>query len=64
MFRQLIVGKAHDDEENGQESESAKLDGLATNCIDCGNCDPVSRNSAGKNDDQVSNCGVQEELVG
>jgi hypothetical protein len=59
----VVVGKTHDDEEDSQDSEAGKLKGLATNGIDCGHREPVSRHGTGENNDQVADGGVVEVFV-
>ena len=44
MLGQLVVGKAHNDEDDGQDSEAAELNRLASNGIDGCNCNPISGN--------------------
>jgi hypothetical protein len=60
---QVEVGETHDSEQDGQDDETAELDGLAANGVNGSNRDPVSRDGTGQNDNQVTNGGVVEELV-
>lgn len=59
----MLVSETHDDEENGQDSKTAQLNSLAADSINSSNRDPVSRNSTGKNDNDVADSGVVQELV-
>ena len=36
MAREVVVGEANDDEENGENGETHELDGLAAEGVDCG----------------------------
>lgn len=62
-FAQLVISETDDDEDNGQNSETHKLNGLATDGIDSSNCNPVARDGAGTGDDQVANCSVVKDFV-
>lgn len=59
----MVVGKTHDDEENGQDSKASQLKGLATDGIDSGHREPVTRDGSSEHDDQVAHGGVVEVLV-
>lgn len=50
---EVVVGEAHDAEDDGEDDEAADLDGLATDGVDEGYGYPVSRYGAGADDDQV-----------
>jgi hypothetical protein len=59
----VVVSKADDDENDGQKDETHKLDGLAADSIDGGHGDPVARNGASANNDQITNGRVAENVV-
>lgn len=59
----VVVGETHDDEEDGQDGKATKLDRLAAEDVNSGNGNPVSRNGAGEDDDDVSNGGVVQVTV-
>lgn len=62
-FGELVVGEADDAEEDGQDGEAHQLDWLAANGVYGCNCDPVSWNGTGADDDQVTDSGVAENVV-
>lgn len=59
----FLVRETHDDEENGQDAETTKLDSLAANGIDGSDRNPVSGNGTSKDDDDVTHGSVVEVLV-
>lgn len=59
----MVVGKAHDDKENGQDDKASHLDGLATESVDCGDRYPVAGDGTGQYDDQVAHGSVVQKLV-
>lgn len=64
VLSEFVVAEAHGDEEDGEDDETAELDGLTADSIDSRNCDPVARNGTSKNDDQVADGRVVENFVG
>lgn len=60
---QLVVGETHDDEEDGQDSEATKLDGLTAQSINGSDRNPVSRDGTSEDNDNVTNGGVVQVLV-
>ncbi len=61
---ELVVGETHGDEEDGQDTETHELDGLAADGVDGGDRDPVAGDGTSEDDDQVTDGGVVQELVG
>lgn len=59
----LVVSKAHDNEEDGEDDETSHLDRLAAESINGGNRDPVARDGTSQDDDDVADSGVVEKLV-
>lgn len=60
---QLVVGETHNNEEDGQDSEATKLDGLTAQSINGSNGNPVSRDGTSEDNDNVTNSGVVQVLV-
>lgn len=60
---EVMVSKAHDNEENGKNDETSHLDGLATESINGGHRNPVAGNGTSTDDDDVADSSVVEELV-
>ena len=54
----MVVGEAHDDEEDGEDDESAHLNGLPAEGVKSGDRDPIPGDRTGKNDDHVTDSGV------
>jgi hypothetical protein len=50
-------------EENSKNAEAAKLNSLATEGINSSDGNPVARDSTSKDDDDVADSGVVQELV-
>lgn len=46
-----------------QDEEPSELNGLAADCVDCGDCNPVTGDGSCENNDQVADSSVQELLV-
>lgn len=61
--RKFVVCEAHDAEDDGENDEATNLDGFATNGIDESNSNPVSWNSTGADDDQVTDGDVVQDMV-
>lgn len=61
--REVLVGEAHDHEEDGEDAEAHELDRLAADDVDGKDGDPVTRDGAGKDDDHVADGGIVEDLV-
>lgn len=59
----LLVCKAHDDEQDGEHSEPARLDRLSSNAIDGEHADVRSRDLAGNSEDEVTDADVADVLV-
>lgn len=59
----VLVRETHDDEENGQDAETTKLDSLATDGIDGSDGNPVSGNGTSKDNNDVTDGSVVEVLV-
>jgi len=60
---EVVVGEANDDEENGKHGETHKLDGPAANGVDSGDSDPVARNCASADNDDVSDSCPVEKFI-
>lgn len=58
-----MVGEADDAEEDGEEDETHQLNGFAADGVNGCDGDPVSRNGASANDDQIADRGVAEDVV-
>lgn len=54
----VVVTKAHDAENDCEESEAHELNRLAANGVNHGDCNPVSGNGSGANENQVADCCV------
>ena len=63
MDYQFIIGKSDDDEEDGQHCKSHVLNRFAAECVYCEDGDPVSRDGAGTDEDEVADGRVVEDLV-
>lgn len=63
VLAQLVVGEAHDDEEDGEDGETHQLDRLAADGVDRGHGHPVARDRTGQDNDEVADGGVVEVLV-
>ena len=61
---ELVVGETHGNEEDGQHTETHELNGLAADGVDGGDRDPVAGDGTSEDDDQVTDGGVVQELVG
>lgn len=59
----VVVGETHDDEEDGQNSETTHLDGLAAESVNGSDGNPVSRDGTSKDNDNVADGSVVQELV-
>ena len=62
-LQESVVGEADDAEEDGQHDEAHELDGFAANGVDRGDGDPVPRDGAGADEDQVADSGLAEGFV-
>lgn len=60
---QVVIGETPDDEEDGEESESDQLEGLATNGVDGSHGEPVSRDGTGTGEDSVTGSKVVQLMV-
>lgn len=60
---EVIEGEANYDEEDSEDDETHQLDGLSANGVNQGDSNPVTRNRAGANQDQVTNRGISENMV-
>ena len=58
-----VVSETEDAEEDGEESETHDLDGLATDSVNKSDGDPVTRDGTGADDDQVTDSVVVVDLV-
>jgi hypothetical protein len=63
MGREAVKGKADGNEESGEDCKTTELNWLATNKIDSGNSEPVTRNCASANNDEVTNSSIAKDLV-
>ena len=63
FLAELLVGESDDAEEDGQHDETHELNRLAADSVDCCDCDPVSGDGTGADDDQVTNSSVAEDMV-
>ena len=59
----LVISKAHDAEEDGQDGETHELDWFAANGIDKSDRDPVTRNRSSTDKDDVTRGDVHIGLV-
>lgn len=63
-FADLVVAKAHDAEDDGENRETAELDRFTTDGIASSDRDPVTGNGTGTDQDQVARSNVEESFVG
>ena len=63
VLGKFVVGEADNAEEDGEDDEAHQLDGLAADGVDRRDGDPVARDGAGADDDQVADGGVAEDVV-
>jgi hypothetical protein len=63
VLRQFVVSKAHNDEDDSQDSETTQLDWLATDCINSCHGYPVTWDGPRKNNNGVPDCSVEEHLI-
>jgi len=63
VAREVVVGESDDDEEYGEHGEAHELNGLAANGIDGCNGDPVTGDSTGENENEISNSVLAVDLV-
>lgn len=64
VLSKLVVGEAHDDEKNSEDSEAHQLDRLAADGVNSRHGHPVARNSASQDNNEVANGSVVEVFVG
>ena len=57
------VRETDDDENDGKHDESHQLDWLATDSVHSCDCDPITRNRASTDNDQIANGRAAEDLV-
>jgi len=58
-----VVSKTNDTKENRQEQEAPQLDWLSSNNVNNGNSSPVTRNSTGADENEISHSGIVENVV-
>lgn len=58
-----LIGKADDNEQNGQDDEPGELNGLPADSVDSGNSDPVAGDGTSDDQNQVTNGVAVEGLV-
>lgn len=58
-----VVPESHDTEDDGKEDETHQLNWLTSNSVDERNGDPVTRNGASADNDDVTDSSVVEDLV-
>ena len=63
VLGEFVVSEADDAEEDGEDDETHQLDGFAADGVDGCDSDPVARDGAGADDDQVADGGVAEDVV-
>lgn len=63
-FADLVVAKAHDAEDDGENRETTELDRFTTDGIASGDRDPVTRNGTSTDQDQVAGSDVEQSFVG
>lgn len=63
VLDQLVVCETDDDEDDREHHEPHQLDRFTADCVHQCHCDPVSRDRAGADDDQITNSGVVEDFV-
>lgn len=63
MLEELLICETDADEDDGQHGESHQLDWFAADGIHQCHRDPVSRNRAGADNDQIADRGVVEDFV-
>jgi hypothetical protein len=59
----VIVGESPDDEQNGQEDEADELQGLAADCVNGSNREPVTRDGSSADEDAVTSSKVEKFVV-
>src|SRR5690606_27664055 len=62
-FRDFVEGTTNDEEEDSENGETHELNRLATDSIDGGDSDPITRNGAGADEDDVSDSVVTKSFV-
>lgn len=60
---ELVESKTNDNEENGEDNETTKLNRLSSNCIDSRHGHPVTWNSSSTNQNQITNGCISENVV-
>lgn len=60
----MIIGKAHDGEEDGEDDETTQLDGLSAEGVQSSNRYPVAGNRTSKDDDHISDSSVVQHFIG
>ena len=63
MRYQFFISKSNDDEEDGQHRKSHELDGFAAECVHGKNGDPISRDGASTDKDEIADSRVIKDLV-
>ena len=62
-FCQFVVCKANDDEEDSQHGETHQLDRFPAKGVHSCNSDPIARDGAGADQDEIADGGIVEDLV-
>jgi hypothetical protein len=60
---QRVIGESDNDENNSQQDEASQLDWFATQSVYGSNGDPVPRDSACTDQDEIADCRIVEDLV-
>ena len=60
---QFVVCKADDDEEDSQHGEAHQLDRFPANGVHSCDSDPVARDGAGADQDEIADGGIVKDLV-
>lgn len=63
IFTDRMIAETHDAEQDGQDDEPAHLNRLATKSIHSGCGDPVARNGACADEDEIADGDVVEDAV-
>ena len=63
MSAKFVKRETNDAEEDGKKGKTHELDGLATHGVDKGNCDPVTWNCTGADENKIADGRPVEDIV-
>ena len=63
MSAEVVVCETNDAEKDGKDDETHELDGLAAHGVDEGNCDPITWDCTGADEDETADGCFVEDLV-